>query len=51
MKAYFTNMSTARCLLLTIPVLAIVYPLVTQVLPAVVPAVVPEVVRSALSLS
>jgi hypothetical protein len=50
MKAYFTNMSTARCLLLTLPVLAVAYPVVTVVVPAVVRAVVPEVVRSVLSL-
>jgi len=50
MKAYFTNMSTARCLLLTIPVLVVAYPVVTVVVPAVVRAVMPEVVRTVLSL-
>lgn len=50
MKAYFANMSTARCLLLTIPVLMIAYPVVTVVVPAVFRAAVPEVVRSVLSL-
>lgn len=49
-KAYFTNMSTGRCLLLTIPALAIAYPVVTLVVPAIIRAVVPEVVRSVLSL-
>ena len=50
MKAYFAKMSTARCLLLTIPVLVIVYPVVTVVVPTVVRAVVPEVIRTVLSL-
>ena len=50
MKAYFTNMSTGRCLLLTIPALAIAYPVVMLAVRAVIHAVVPEVVRSVLSL-
>jgi branched-subunit amino acid permease len=50
MKAYFANMSMTRCLLLTIPALAIVYPLVMVVVPAVFRAVTPQVVRTVLSL-
>jgi hypothetical protein len=50
MKVYFANMSTSRCLLLTIPVLMIAYPLVTVVVPAIVRALVPEAVRAVLTL-
>jgi hypothetical protein len=50
MKAYFANLSTARCLMLTIPALMVAYPVVTVVLPAVFRAVTPPVVRTMLSL-
>jgi hypothetical protein len=50
MKAYFANMSMTRCLLLTIPALAIAYPVATVVLPALFRAVTPQVVRTVLSL-
>ena len=50
MKAYFTNLTPKAWVLLSVPLVAIGYPVVTVVVPAMVKAVVPEVVRQVLSL-
>ena len=50
MKAYFTNLPAKTWALLSLPLIAIAYPFVTEVIPAMLRAVVPEVVRTVLHL-
>jgi hypothetical protein len=50
MRAYLANLRPTTRMLLALPVIAIVYPLVTCLIPALIRAVVPDVVRSVLSL-
>jgi len=50
MRAYFTKLTPKARMLLALPLIAIVYPLITCVVPAVIRALVPDVVRSVLSL-
>jgi hypothetical protein len=50
MRAYLAKLTPTTRILLALPVLLIVYSVVTVVLPAVFCAVVPEVVRSVLKL-
>ena len=50
MRSYLANLNTRTAMLVTLPILAIAYPIVTIVVPAIVRAVIPDVVRSVLSL-
>ncbi|MGB2606405.1 MAG: hypothetical protein WBC78_22565 [Candidatus Sulfotelmatobacter sp.] len=50
MRAYLANLTPKTRLLLALPIIAIVYPVVTCLIPAIIRAVVPDVVRSVLSL-
>lgn len=50
MKAYFTNLTMKKWLLLVVPTLAIAYPIARVIVPAVIHAVVPEVVRNVLNV-
>jgi hypothetical protein len=50
MKTYFKSLSSTAWTLLTIPLVAVAYPVVTIVVPAVLRAVVPETVRAVLSM-
>jgi hypothetical protein len=50
MRAYLARLTPTARMLLTIPVVAIAYVLVTMVGPAVIRAAVPDVVRSVLGM-
>ncbi len=50
MRAYLAKLTPRVRMLLTLPLIAIAYPVLTVLLPAVVHCVVPDVVRSVLSL-
>ena len=48
MKAHMANLTARTWALLTLPLIAVAYPIVTMVLPAIIRAIVPEVVRTVL---
>ncbi len=50
MKAYFASLTPKGWFLLTIPLVAIAYPIAAVVVPIVIKALVPEVVRSVLHM-
>jgi len=50
MRAYLANLTSRTGMFLVVPLIVIVYPLVTIVVPALLRAVIPDVVRSVLSL-